>query len=83
MSPMYGYEMHRSPIKQKEFVEVVFADCSKSDKTAEDDVMDTALDNPCYQSYNDLSKENKVHFFCFLCCKFKFVLDALKFISFG
>ena len=60
MSPMYGYEMTRSPAKQKEFVEVVLSDATAQDREPRNDSMDTGMDNPSYQSYTDLSSEKKV-----------------------
>ena len=67
---MYGYEMTRSPAKQKEFVEVVLSDATPQDNESRSDSMDTAMDNPSYQSYTDLSNEKKVStslFFIELC----------------
>ena len=63
MSPMYGYEINRGPVnRQKEFVEVVLSDSTSINKETGSDVMNTAVDNPCYQSSDDLSNENKVDF---------------------
>ena len=60
MSPMYGYQAKSSPRKEKEFVEVVFNDATDSGKKSEDEMMDTAIDNPVYQSDRDLSSQKKV-----------------------
>ena len=60
MSPLYGYEIHSSHDEHREFVEVIFTDSPHSEKEAEIEIKDTALDNPCYESYNDLSDGHKV-----------------------
>ena len=63
MSPMYGYKGHRGSVKrQKDFMETVLSESTNIEKETENGLMDTGLDNPCYQSSDDLSNE-KVDFF--------------------
>ena len=69
MSPMYGYEVHPNHADHREFVEVVFSDSTKPkvkdeleivDNVDENEIMETAIDNPCYLSHSAPSSRKLV-----------------------
>lgn len=63
MSPLYGYNVHQTPAKKNEFVEVVFRDASDSENSAGIEMKESSIDNPVYESDNDFSNKKKVKFF--------------------